>query len=152
LKSSLSACINFQQSFFVADELPNPAPKPVVRGRTVIAAGLLLAALALVVIYTNRAAFLNPVALVVVAAIGVAALLLQRRLRPTLSSQKFPGGERHLSTRAPLWLNALGVVFALVALCANILHNAAYTLLAALAAVILFAAGSIILIRGLKRV
>ena len=46
-----------------------------------MAAGLLLVALALVVIYTSRGAFFNPLALVVVAAIGLAALLLQLRLR-----------------------------------------------------------------------
>jgi hypothetical protein len=45
----------------------------------VIAAGLLILALALVVIYTGPRAFVSPIALVVVAAIGVAALLLQVR-------------------------------------------------------------------------
>jgi hypothetical protein len=152
LKSSPERLYKSPTELFMADELPNQTPKPVVRGRTVIAAALLLAALALVVLYTNRSAFLSPVALVVVAAIGVAALLLQRRLRPSLSSQTLPGGDRHLSSRAPLWLNAIGVVFALAALCANILHNAAYTLLAALGAVILFAVGGIIMIRALRRV
>jgi asparagine N-glycosylation enzyme membrane subunit Stt3 len=51
---------------------------------TVIASGLLLLALALVVIYTQRTAFRSPIALVVVSAIGVAALLLQLRFRHDL--------------------------------------------------------------------
>jgi hypothetical protein len=79
------------------------------RQPTLIAAGLLLAALALVVIYTNRGEFMSPLALVVVAAIGLAALLLQLRLRPGLSS----------SVRGPIWLNAIGVVFALAAVFAD---------------------------------
>ena len=45
-------------------------PQPRSRRPTIIAAGLLLAALALVVLYTGRGAFLSPVALVVIAAIG----------------------------------------------------------------------------------
>jgi len=49
----------------------------VARRWTVIASGLLILALALVVIYTGPNAFYSPVALVVVAAIGLAALLLQ---------------------------------------------------------------------------
>ena len=49
-------------------------PKP--RGWGILAAGLLLLALGLVVIYTSRPAFSSPLALVVVAAIGLAALLL----------------------------------------------------------------------------
>ena len=89
------------------DDPSNPGPHPQPRGATIIAAGLLLVALALVVLYTSRRAFLSPVALVVVAAIGVAALLLQFRLRPDLSSSA-----RASSARGPLWINAFGVVFA----------------------------------------
>ena len=68
------------------DNSSNPGPNPQPRGATVIAAGLLLAALALVILYTSRGALLSPVALVVVAAIGGVALLLQLRLRPDLSA------------------------------------------------------------------
>jgi len=68
---------------------------------TVIAAGLLILALALVVIYTGPRAFVSPIALVVVAAIGVAALLLQVRFRGDLPS-----------SRSSLWLNVAGVLFA----------------------------------------
>lgn len=124
----------------------NPDPSPQPRSATVIAAGLLLAALALVILYTSRVAFLSPLALVVVAAIGVAALLLQLRLRPDLSSV------RASSARGPLWLNALGVICALGALLADALHlNEGFMLVAALAAVVSFAAGGIIVLNALRK-
>src|ERR1022692_5098347 len=128
------------------DDPSNPRPNPQPRGPTIIAAGLLLAALALVVLYTSQRAFLSPVALVVVAAIGVAALLLQLRLRPDLSSV------RASSARGPLWLNALGVVCAIGALFADILHlNGVFMLIAALAAVVSFAVGGIIILNALRK-
>jgi len=71
---------------------------------TVIASGLLVLALALVVIYTGPRAFLSPIALVVVSAIGLAALLLQLRFRRDLPD-----------FHSPLWLNILGVLFAAAA-------------------------------------
>jgi hypothetical protein len=129
------------------DDPSNPRPNPQPRGPTIIAAGLLLAALALVVLYTSQRAFLSPVALVVVAAIGVAALLLQLRLRPDLSS---PG--RAPSVRGPLWLNALGVVFAIGAVFADVLHlNGVFMLIAALAAVVSFAVSGIIVLSALRK-
>lgn len=126
--------------------MPNPSSNseshPRSRGRTVIAAGLLLAALSLVVIYTNRGAFMSPLALVVIAAIGLAALLLQLRLRPDLAS----------STRGPLWLNVLGVAFALSAVFADLLHlSASLLLIAALGAVISFGISGIILLSALRK-
>ncbi len=151
LKSLPERLYKSPTELFVGDEQPNPETRPAVHGRTLIPAGLLLAALALVVLYTNQGAFLSPIALVVVAAIGVAALLLQRRLRPSLSAQTFSAGDRSVSARAPLWLNGLGVAFGLVALCTDVLHLAAYTLFAALVAVVSFAAGGIILIRALRK-
>src|SRR5271154_3332320 len=78
---------------------------------TVIASGLLLLALALVVIYTDPSAFFSPVALVVVSAIGLAALLLQVRFR-----QEFP------NVHSPLWLNVLGILCALASLFADSLR------------------------------
>lgn len=72
---------------------------------TVIASGLLVLALALVVIYTRPSAFLSPIALVVVSAIGLAALLLQLRFRRDLPEVRFP-----------LWLTILGVLFAATSL------------------------------------
>jgi hypothetical protein len=131
----------------VPDDSSNPGPNPQPRGATIIAAALLLAALALVVLYTSRRAFLSPVALVVVAAIGVAALLLQLRLRPDLSSSV-----RASSVRGPLWLNALGVVFAVAAVFADILQlNGVFMLIAALAAVVSFGVSGIIVLNALRK-
>jgi uncharacterized membrane protein len=130
----------------VPDNPSSPGPNPPPRGPTVIAAGLLLAALGLVILYTSRVAFLSPVALVVVAAIGVAALLLQLRLRPDLSSV------RTSSARGPLWLNGFGVVCALGALFADVLHlNEMFMLAAALAAVMSFAVAGIIILSALRK-
>jgi uncharacterized membrane protein len=107
-----------------------------------VAAALLLLALALVVIYTSRGAFLSPLALVVVAAIGVAALLLQVRLRPDLAS----------SMRGPLWLDGLGVVFAVGAVLADFLHlNPAVMPISALAAVVSFAVSGLIVLSALRK-
>ena len=122
------------------------APGPAPRSATIIAAGLLLAALALVVLYTDRGAFLSPVALVVIAAIGVAALLLQLRLRPDLPSSARP------SARSPLWLNALGVIFAIGALFADVLRlSATLMLIAALVAVVSFSVSGIIVLSALRK-
>lgn len=120
--------------------MPDPAAKP--RSSTLIAAGLLLAALALVVLYTSRGAFLSPVALVVIAAIGVAALLLQLRLRPDLSS----------AVRAPIFLNAVGVVFAIAAVFTDVLHlGGVWMPIAAFAAVACFAISGIVVISALRK-
>ena len=128
------------------DNPSNPGHNPQPRGATMVAAGLLLAALALVVLYTGRGAFLSPLALVVVAAIGVAALLLQLRLRPDLSPV------RASSPRGPLWLNALGVVFAVGALLADVLRlNEMFLLITALAAVVSFAVSGIIVLSALRK-
>ncbi len=122
------------------------SPHPPRRGSTVIAAGLLIAALALVVLYTTRRAFLSPVALVVVAAIGAAALLLRLRLRPDHFSSK------RSSSRAAIWLNALGVVFAVAAVSADFLHlDSTFMLIAALAAVVSFAISGIIVLTTLRK-
>ena len=74
--------------------------------------------------------------------LGLAALLLQLRLRPDLAS----------SIRGPLWLNLLGVSFALGAVFADFLHlNAALMLIAALAAVVSFGVSGIILLSALRK-
>jgi hypothetical protein len=132
------------------DNLSTAGPTPPPRSLTVIAAGLLLAALALVVLYTSRKAFLSPVALVVVAAIGVAALLLQRRLRPDLSSSQTSPAPSS-SSKAPLALNLIGVLFAAAAVFADVLHlDPAVLLIAALAAVVSFAISAIIVLNALR--
>ena len=74
---------------------------------TVIASALLCCGLGLVVIYTRRSAFFSPLAVVVVAAIGLAAVLLQLR---------YYNREHSKPVRAPVWLNVVGVLFALTAL------------------------------------
>ena len=80
---------------------------------TVIASALLCCGLGVVVMYTKRSAFFSPLAVVVVAAIGLAAVLLQMRFY-----------NRGLSNpvQAPVWLNILGVGFALSALFGDFLH------------------------------
>lgn len=124
------------------DASSNPAPAPKPRRWSIVAAGLLLLALALVVIYTSRPAFSSPLALVVVAAIGLAALLLQLRLRKDLSAQ----------VRAPLWLNVLGLVFAIAAVLADVFHFSAKAMLvAALGAVLCFAISGTAVLRTLRR-
>jgi hypothetical protein len=130
----------------VPDDRSNPAPRPA-RRPAIFAAGLLLVALALVVVYTSRGAFLSPVALVVVAAIGVAALLLQLRLRPDV-----PSSVQASSTRGPLWLNWIGVAFAIAAVFADVAHlNAALMLIAALLAVVSFGISGIIVLSSLRK-
>ena len=71
----------------------------------VILSGLLIGTLAVIVTFTNRAAFLSPIAVVVVTAIGVVALMLQLRFRYREMTM----------VRAPMWLNIVGTVFALTA-------------------------------------
>jgi hypothetical protein len=134
------------------DAASNPAPAPQLqperksRRWTIVAAGLLLLALALVVIYTSRAAFSSPLALVVVAAIGLAALLLQLRLRQDLSTQT------KKDVHAPLWLNTLGLIFAVAAVFADILRlSANLMLVAALGSVLCFAVSGATVLRALRK-
>jgi uncharacterized membrane protein len=123
-----------------ATSKPSPAPPP--RRWTIFAAALLLFALALVVIYTSRRAFSSPLALVVVAAIGLAALLLQLRLRKDASTR----------VRSPLWLNVPGVAFAIAAVMADILHWSANAMLvAALGAVVCFAVSGTAVLHALRK-
>jgi len=126
----------------VSDANPNPASLPKPRGWALVAAGFLLLALSLVVIYTRRGAFLSPLALVVVAAIGLAALLLQLRLRK----------DTDRNVHAPLWLNVLGLIFAIAAVVSDFLHLRANTMLvAALAAVLCFAVSGVSVLRSLRK-
>jgi hypothetical protein len=72
----------------------------------VLGSGLLCGILALVVLYTNRGAFRSPIALVVLAAVGLLAAILQLRLRRREAT----------APPLPLWLNVLGILTALGAL------------------------------------
>jgi hypothetical protein len=95
--------------------LPETATQAATKQRrwNVILSGLLIGTLAVLVTFTSRAAFLSPTAIVVVAAIGLVALLLQLRLR----YREIAGG-----IHVPLWLNVTGTIFALVGLFADFLH------------------------------
>ncbi|MGP0018909.1 MAG: hypothetical protein ACLPHP_10105 [Candidatus Sulfotelmatobacter sp.] len=129
-----------------ANPVPAPQPQPDLPAKprrwSIVAAGLLLLALALVVIYTSRAAFFSPLALVVVAAIGLAALLLELRFRKDVSPR----------VRAPLWLNVLGLVFAAGAVTADIRHfSANLMLVAALGSVICFAISGMAILHALRK-
>jgi len=85
---------------------------------------------------------LSPLALVVVAAIGLAALLLQLRLRR--DSDK--------SIHAPLWLNVLGLIFAIGAVLVDFLHlRANIMLVAALGAVICFAVSGVAVLHSVRK-
>jgi uncharacterized membrane protein len=107
----------------------------------VIASGLLLLALALVVIYTRPNAFLSPIALVVVAAIGLAALLLQLRFRQDLPQ-----------VRSPLWLNVLGLLCAVLALAADFLKMPRRILeVVSFAAVVCFGISGSLILQALRR-
>jgi len=122
------------------DILPGPLSN-LSRRWTVIASGLLLSALALVMLYTGRAAFRSPLAIVVIAAIGLAAALLQLRLR---------GADR--AVRTPISLNVLGLVCALAALFSDFLHlGYVVTQITALLAVGCFAISSFILFDQLRK-
>lgn len=108
---------------------------------TVLASGLLLLALALVVIYTGPSAFSSPIALIVVAAIGLAALLLQVRFRRELPS-----------VHSPLWLNILGILCALVSLFADDFRLKRQSMnLIAFAAVTCFGISGVVILRALRR-
>lgn len=112
----------------------------VARRWTVIASGLLLLALALVMIYTGPNAFYSPVALVVVAAIGLAALLLQVRFR------------HDLPVHSPRWLNVLGIFAAMASLFADYLHLTRGMLdLVAFAAVVCFGISGALILHALRR-
>jgi hypothetical protein len=109
---------------------------------TIFAAGLLLLALALVVIYTSRAAFFSPLALVIVAAIGLAALLMQLRLRRDIGQP----------IHAPLWLNVLGLICALGAVFSDWLHlTPRASQGVALAAVSCFGISGIVVLHALRK-
>lgn len=141
LKTLRSALYNLGRNS-VPDPASNPAPAPKPRRLTIFAAAFLLLALALVVIYTSRGAFLSPLTLVVVAAIGLAALLLQVRLRKDTGAP----------VRTPLWLNVAGLVFAVGALFADYLRlGVSLLLIAALGAVACFSISGVVVMRALRK-
>lgn len=113
----------------------------VARRWTVIASGLLLLALAMVVIFTRRTAFLSPLAIVVVAAIGLAAILLQVRFHRDLPE-----------VRSPLWLNILALVFATASLFADYRGmRGSMVDLVAFGAVVCFTVSGTLILHALRR-
>jgi hypothetical protein len=112
----------------------------VARRWRVIASGLLLLALALVMIYTGPNAFQSPIALVLLAAIGLAALLLQVWFR------------LDLPIHSPLWLNVLGILCAMISLFADSLRMTRGILdLVAFAAVFCFGISGSLILHALQR-
>jgi drug/metabolite transporter (DMT)-like permease len=113
----------------------------VARRWTVIASGLLLLALAMVVVFTRRSAFLSPLAIVVVAAIGLAAILLQVRFHRDLPE-----------VRSPLWLNIAGLVFAAASVLADYRGISGSVIdLVAFGAVVCFTVSGSLILHALRR-
>jgi drug/metabolite transporter (DMT)-like permease len=126
----------------VPDVAPNSAPSAQSRRWSIVFAGLLLIALTLVVVYTSRSAFSSPLAIVVVAAIGLVALLLQLRIKKNLGS----------TIQAPLSLNFVGLVFAIGALFADVLHlSSNLMLIAALGAVLCFGISGVVVLHAMRK-
>jgi uncharacterized membrane protein len=110
---------------------------------TVIASGLLCGAVALVVLFTNRGAFFSPLAVVVMGAIGLAAVLLQLRLQNRDQAQ---------SSNSPVWLNVLGILFALAAFFGDLLHFTPQLIEAlALGAVASFGVSGVIILHSFRK-
>ena len=111
--------------------------------KTVVASGLLCCALILVVLFTSPAAFRSPAAVVVISAIGAAAVLLQLRLRN--DPQPRP-------VRPALVFNSLGIVFALAALFPAALHiGSTLTEAVSLGAVGSFAVSSAVILHSFRK-
>jgi cytochrome bd-type quinol oxidase subunit 2 len=109
---------------------------------TVIGSGLLIGALALVVIYTNRRAFFSPLAVVVISAIGLAAVLLQVLFRRDLAAR----------VHSPLWLNVLGILFAIAALFADSFRlSPQLSELMALGAIGSFGISSVVILTAIRK-
>ena len=96
----------------------------------------------MVVLFTNRGAFFSPLAVVVMGAVGLAAVLLQLRLRR---------GQVE-SSRSPALLNVVGIVLALAAFFNDLLHfSPQLTETLALGAVTSFGVSGVIILRSLRR-
>jgi len=117
------------------------AAKP--RRWTVIASGVLCGLLAVVVIYTKSSAFYSPIAVMIVAAIGLAAVLLQLR---------FYNREQSEPLHAPLWLNVVGVFFAVAALFSDVLRlRPAVAQLMPLGAIAAFSISSAVILHAFRK-
>ncbi len=118
-------------------DLENP------RRWTVLVSGTLIGILALVVLYTNRGRLSSPLSIVVLAAVGLLALILQLRLRGRGDANRIA---------SPPWLNVVGVVCALAALGADFTRfHADYAPAFALLAVGCFAVSSVIVMQSMRK-
>jgi uncharacterized membrane protein len=136
-------CARLWLQWSVVPDAISPTSSSNSRRWTVIASGLLCGLLALVVIYPKSNAFRSPLAVVIVAAIGLVAVLVQLRFYNRLQSKP---------VRAPLWLNILGIVFALAALFADVLHlSSDMAQLMALGAIGSFSISSAIILHAFRK-
>jgi len=127
----------------VVPDAISPTSSSKSRRWTVISAGLLCGLLALVVIYPKPNAFRSPLAVVIVAAIGLVAVLMQLR---------FYNRQQTKPVRAPVWLNILGIVFAVAALFADVLHlSSDMAQLMALGAIGSFAISSAVILQAFRK-
>jgi drug/metabolite transporter (DMT)-like permease len=127
----------------VVPDAISPTSSSKSRRWTVISAGLLCGLLALVVIYPKPNAFRSPLAVVIVTAIGLVAVLMQLRFYNRAHSRP---------VRAPVWLNILGIVFALAALFADVLHlGPDMAQLMALGAIGSFAISSAVILHAFRK-
>jgi amino acid transporter len=139
LKAGCYLCITARNRLAEAESNPTNAAMP--RRWSIFAAGFLLLALALVVIYTSRRAFFSPLAMVVVSAIGLAALLMQLRLHRDTAG-----------ARSRLVLNSIGLLFAVAAVFADKLRfGPNFLQIAALGAVVCFALSGVGALRSLRK-
>ena len=110
---------------------------------TVLVSGLLCGLLAFVVLYTNRGRLSSPLSIVVLAAVGLLALILQIRL---------PGQIKQRRVSSPPWLNVVGVICALSALASDrIRFHPEYAPALALIAAAFFAVSSVIVLQALRK-
>jgi uncharacterized membrane protein len=117
------------------------AAKP--RRWTVIASGVLCGLLGLIVIYTKSSAFYSPIAVMIVAAIGLVAVLLQLR---------FYNREQSEPLHAPLWLNVVGILFAMGALFSDVLRlRPAAAQLMPLGAIAAFSVSSAMILHAFRK-
>jgi len=115
----------------------------ILQRKTVVASGLLCCALILVVLFTSPAAFRSPAAVVVISAIGAAAVLLQLRLRDDPHPRPL---------RPALVLNSLGILLAVAALFPAALHlGPVLTEAVSLGAVGSFAISSAIILHSFRK-
>ena len=141
LPNSASVCLQWGRRHPSTIRLPEKSPNSS-RRWSVIASGLLLLAIALVVIYAGKTAFHSPMAVMVLAAIGLVAVLIQLRLRPDSLAK----------IRAPLSLNVVGIVCAVCALFAERLRlTTNLSQVMALAAVGCFAVSSVVILDAIRR-